>query len=186
MRNPKVGYRYAKALVELAQEKGAMDQVKKDLDMLRGLRNKELEALIASPVVAGERKARIFRSIFASRLHPITLSFFDLLFRKGREFALRDIGQAFDLRYNQINNIVRAQITTAIPLSEPLRQELHRTISALPELKGKTLVLETVVKPDLIGGFILHLEDKKFDASIRRQLHVIKQDFIDNLYKLKY
>ncbi|MCS6917650.1 MAG: ATP synthase F1 subunit delta [Chitinophagales bacterium] len=186
MRNARVGYRYAKALVELAQQSGAIDAVKADLDLLRSLGNKDLEALIASPVIPGERKARIFRTIFSEKLHQLTLSFFDLLFRKGREFALNDIIQAFDLRYNQIKNIIKAKVVTAVPLSDDLRQNLHRAIASLPEVQGKTLQLETEVDPALIGGFLLHLDDKKYDASTRRQLHIIKQDFIDNLYKLKY
>ncbi|MCS6992172.1 MAG: ATP synthase F1 subunit delta [Chitinophagales bacterium] len=186
MRNTKVGYRYAKALIELAQQMGAVDAVKTDLDFLRNLRNKDLEALIASPVIQGERKAKIFRSIFSDKLHPLTLNFFDLVFRKGREFALHDITQAFDLRYYQIKNIAKAKVITAVPLSDVLFQEIHQAVASLPEVQGKNLELETEVNPAIIGGFILQLEDKKYDASVRRQLQVIKQDFIENLYKLRY
>ncbi len=186
MRNVRVGYRYAKALVELAHQAQQLDAVKQDLDMLRALRHKELEAVIASPIVRGETKAKIFRAIFGKTLHPLTLSFFDLVFRKGREFALRDIARAFDQRFDERKSIVRARVAAAIPLSQTLREELHQRLARLPFVQGKTLQLETDVDSSIIGGLIIYIGDKKADASVWRQLQITRQDFIENLYQMKF
>src|SRR5258706_16441823 len=101
MRNPRVAYRYAKALVELAQETNQLDVVKKDVDFLRSIRHEEFNAVMASPIVRGERKSKIFKAVYHGRVSELTESFFDLVFSKGREFVLRDIGDAFDEQYNE-------------------------------------------------------------------------------------
>jgi len=50
-------------------------------------------------------------------------------------------------------------------------------------MKDNTVELKTEVKPELIGGFVLEMEDKLFDASVRRDLHDIRQELIDTSYE---
>ena len=186
MRNPRVAYRYAKALVDLAVETNQLDEVKKDIDFLRSHRNDEFAEVMASPVVRGEKKSKIFRAIYHGRVSQLTESFFDLLCNKGREFVIRDIGQAFDELYNEVKGIVVATITTAIPISDEISQDLFRRISGLPRFTGKTVDLHLKTDPRIIGGFILETGDIKFDASLKHDLHFIKREFIQNLYEMKY
>jgi F-type H+-transporting ATPase subunit delta len=116
----------------------------------------------------------------------LTEAFFNLLFAKGREFVIRDIGQAFDELYNQIKGISEISVTTAVPLTKELQDYLHGKIADTRRFRGRKLHLTYNVDPRVIGGFILQSNDIKFDASIRHDLHFIKQEFIQNLYQLKY
>lgn len=186
MRNPRVAYRYAKALIDFAMETNELDTVKKDVDLLRATTNSELNAVMASPVISGEKKAKIFSAIYHGKVSTITEKFFYLVFKKSREFVMRDIGEAFDRQYNEHKGIVIATLTSAIPLDGKLHDDIFNRVAALPRFKGKTLQLNIKINPEIIGGFILEVNDNKFDASIRHDLHFIKQEFIHNLYKLKY
>ena len=186
MRNPLVGYRYAKALVQLALDTNRLDEVKKDIDYLRSQRHPELDAVMSSPIIRGDRKSKIFRAVYKDNVSELTKSFFDLIFIKGREFVMRDIGEAFDDQYNEIKGIVPATITTAVPMKDELQRDLYERVSNLPRYQGKKLNLEVKTDPKIIGGFILNIADNKFDASIRHDLHFIKQEFIQNLYEMKY
>lgn len=186
MRNPRVAFRYAKALVDYAVEGQQLDAVKKDVDLLRATTTPELNAAISSPVISGERKAKIFSAVFHGRVNKITEDFFYLLFKKNREFVLRDIGEAFDKQYNIIKGIIVVNLTSAIELSPALHDDIFNRVSALPRFHDKTLQLNVRIDPEIIGGFILELNDNKFDASIRHDLHFIKQEFISNLYEMKY
>ncbi|MEP7129300.1 MAG: ATP synthase F1 subunit delta [Chitinophagales bacterium] len=186
MRNPRVAFRYAKALVDYAVENKQLDAVKKDVDLLRRITTHELNAAISSPVISGDRKAKIFSAVFHDRVSKVTEDFFFLLFRKNREFVLRDIGEAFDKQYNLIKGIVVVNLTSAIPLSPQLHDDIFSRVSALPRFHDNTLQLNVKIDPEIIGGFILELNDNKFDASIRHDLHFIKQEFISNLYEMKY
>lgn len=186
MRNPRVAYRYAKALIDFALENNALDTVKKDVDLLRATLHPELNAAIASPVISGDKKAKIFKAIYQGKISDITLNFFYLVFKKNREFVMRDIGLAFDMQYNELKNIVVVKLTSAIPLDSRLHDDIFSRISALPRFKGKNLQLNLQIDPEIIGGFILELNDNRFDASIRHDLHFIKQEFIHNLYEMKF
>ena len=186
MRNPRVAYRYAKALVELAQETNQLDVVKTDIDFLRSIKHAEFNAVMASPIVRGEKKSKIFKAVYHGRVSQLTESFFDLVFSKGREFVLRDIGEAFDEQYNEIKGIVNATIITAMEIDEELHHDLYRRVANLPRFKDKKVNLEVKIDPRIIGGFILKVGDNKFDASIKHDLHFIKQEFLQNLYEMKY
>src|SRR5215472_16507502 len=105
MRNPRVAYRYAKALVQMAVETNQLDVVKNDIEFLRANGSPELNTMIASPVIRGDQKSKVFRAIYGSKISRLTESFFDLVFNKGREFVLPDIGIAFDEQYNEIKGI---------------------------------------------------------------------------------
>jgi F-type H+-transporting ATPase subunit delta len=186
MRNPRVAYRYAKALIDFAIESNQLDEVKKDVDLLRATSHPELNAVIASPIVSGDKKAKIFSAIYHGKVGDITEKFFYLVFKKNREFVMRDIGEAFDWQYNEIKGIVVATLTSAIPLDSALHDDIFNRVSALPRFKGKKVQLHIKIDPEIIGGFILEVNDNKFDASIRHDLHFIKQEFIHNLYEMKY
>lgn len=186
MRNPRVAFRYAKALIDFAIERDQLDAVKADIELLRNTSHPQLNAVMDSPVITGDKKAKIFSAIYHGKVSTITENFFYLLFKKSREFVLRDIGEAFDKQYNDIKGIVVATLTSAIPLEPTLHDDIFNRVSALPRFKGKTIQLITKINPEIIGGFILEVNDNKFDASIRHDLHFIKQEFIHNLYEMKY
>ncbi|MFI5136018.1 MAG: ATP synthase F1 subunit delta, partial [Chitinophagales bacterium] len=183
MRNPLAAYRYAKALVDLAVETNQLEVIKKDVDFLRANRNEEFNEVMNSPIVRWEKKSKVFKAVYHGRISDLSESFFDLVFSKGREYMIRDIGDAFDELYNEIKGIVKASITTPVPVSDELFKQLYDQVAALPRFKGKTLDLELKTDPRIIGGFILQIGDDKFDASVRNDLGFIKQTFIENLYK---
>ena len=186
MRNPRVAYRYAKALIDLSLETSQLEVVKKDVDYLRANNNKEFNSMMDSPVIRGTKKSEIFKAIFHGRVSELTESFFNLVFKKGREFVIADIGHAFDAQYNLIKGIVNVTITSAVPLNEELHNNIFKRIEALPRFKDKTVHLITKTDEEIIGGFILELQDNRFDASVRHDLQFIKREFIENLYKMKY
>ncbi len=186
MRNPRVAYRYAKALIDLSLETNQLEVIKKDMDYLRANNHKEFNSMMDSPVIRGTKKSEIFNAIFHGRLSELTESFFNLVFKKGREFVMADIWRAFDTQYNLLKGIVNVTITSAVPLNEELHKNIFKRIEALPRFKDKTIHLITKIDEDIIGGFILEMEDDKLDASVRHDLLFIKREFIDNLYKMKY
>jgi len=186
MHNPLVATRYAKALIDLAVETNQLDVIKKDIDYLREVATPELRAALASPVIRGEKKSKVFRAIFHGRISELTEKFFDLVFRKGREFVMQDIGAAFDEQYNRIKKIVRVIVTTAVPIDHDLREDIYHRVAALPRFHDMTIQLEEKVDSRIIGGFMLNAGDYKFDASVRHDLQFIKHEFINNLYRTKF
>jgi F-type H+-transporting ATPase subunit delta len=185
MRQPKVAHRYAKALFDLAVERGELEAVKDDLENIKAVNNTELNAIWMSPVIQGDKKQKIFAAILDGKVNLITSAFFNLLFKKGRELALNEMYNAFNAMYRKHHKIQIVEITTAAPVSAAVNQFIVDKLKSRPAFKDATLQVSNKVDDALVGGFVLHVEDLLYDASIRHDLQVIKKNFIENMYVQK-
>ncbi len=178
----KVANRYSNALFTLAIERQMLDDVKKDIDFIRAVATPELKRALQSPVIRPDKKISIFKAVFKNKLNPLTISFFNLVFSKGRSVALNEIEQAFNDQYSIYKNIQHVVLTSAHPISAELKEELRIKVQNLDRFKGKIVKINERVDPELIGGFVLNLGDLLYDASIRNDLRHIKKQFIENMY----
>lgn len=182
MGHSKVAYRYAKALFDLALETGNVDEVHLDLTQINRVNHKELSAILGSPVIGGEKKIAIFEAVFSNHVQPITTSFFKLIFNKGRSVAIKDIIEAYFDKYRLHKGIKVVEMTTAVSLSEEVKQAIVKELQHINMLVGKTIELKEKVDASIIGGIVVQVDDKLFDASIKHDLQTIKRQFIKNMY----
>jgi len=185
MRQVKVASRYAKALFDLALETSVLEKVKEDIQLIGASTVGELQAVMISPVIRGDKKEKIFAAIFGDKVNSLTTSFFNLLFRKGREVAVRDIMEAFMDLYRKHHKIQRVEITTAVSVEDKVHQQILESMRTV-EGYGQTIFeVQSKVDPSIVGGFVLQVGDTLFDASIRHDLQVIRKQFIENMYVQK-
>ncbi|HEY8387496.1 MAG TPA: ATP synthase F1 subunit delta [Parasegetibacter sp.] len=183
MLNPRLARRYAKSLVDLASEKNALEAVYQDMLFIQSIckQSREFVTLLKSPVVKGDKKEKIIHSITEKAgINEITRQFISLLIRKGREYEFPEIVTAFIAQYKAIKEIYEVQLTTAVPVSEELKQSIISKIKASTPMQN--IDLKTVVDESLIGGFVLEMGDKLVDASISRDLRDISKQFSSNDY----
>ena len=185
MPNPRLATRYAKSLFDLAKEKNSLEDTLADMQTLSSIchKSREFENMLRSPIIKADKKWQIVDAILKNSIHPITNGFVKLLVSKGRESNLPEIAQAFITQYNVLNNIKTLKITTAVPLDTAMQEAIRARVAN--SMKDNKIELKTAVKPDLIGGFVLELEDKLFDASVRRDLKDIRNELIDTSYVSK-
>jgi F-type H+-transporting ATPase subunit delta len=186
MRNQQAAYRYAKSLMDLALERGQMEQVRTDvklmLDTCTG--SSDLRVMLKSPVIRADQKQRVLNKIFGGQVGEIAQHFFGVVTRKGREQLIPEIARAFEELYLEQKNIVICRITTAVKLT-PAELEKTRQITAL-RYPGKTVEMHEAVDPSIIGGGIIQVGDLQWDASLRNKLHVIRRTFAENPYIPKF
>jgi F-type H+-transporting ATPase subunit delta len=182
MRNTRVAGRYSKALMDLAIETNQVEAVKNDINLIRESSTAELNQVLQSPIIGHEKKVQIFTAIFSDKVTPLTTSFFNLVFTKGREVALREILAEFDETYRRMKGIKILELTTAMPVSDELKNELKQKFEALPKYKGIQLEVKERVDESILGGFLVQVDDQLFDASIRHDLAAIKKQFVENMY----
>jgi F-type H+-transporting ATPase subunit delta len=185
MRQSKVAQRYAKALFDLSLERGELETVKSDLDGIRALDSDQLRAVWMSPVIQGEKKQKIFSALLEGKVSRTTTAFFSLLFKKGREVAVNDIYHAFDEMYRRHHKILVVEITTASPVTEEVNTYILDRMNSRERFADMTFQVNNKVDENIIGGFILHVDDLLYDASIRHDLQVIRKQFIENMYVQK-
>jgi F-type H+-transporting ATPase subunit delta len=182
MNNPRLATRYAKSIVDLAIEQNQLEVVYNDMKFVLRIckSNPDFVALLRSPIIKPNTKAKIIESITKERVSVLTSAFIKLLVVKTREINLPEIAGAFVDQYNAINNIHKVKITTAVPMSDNLRESILSKVTA--GNAAGTIDLETAVNELLIGGFVLETEGKLLDASILRDLKDVKKQFLNNDY----
>lgn len=147
--------------------------------------NPDFVNLLRSPVIKSDAKGKIVAAVAGDNTGILVSSFIKLLIQKGREGALPEITHAFVEQYKVYKNIYSIKLTTATPVSEELKNEIVNHIKATTEMKN--IELETEVKEDIIGGFVLQAGDKLVDASISYDLKQIARQFENNdfIYKIR-
>ncbi|WP_411274287.1 ATP synthase F1 subunit delta [Daejeonella sp.] len=171
-----VASRYAKSLIDLAGEQRSVEEVKGDIELfLETCReNPELQAILKNPIISLDKKTNILDGLFSGKVHEMILSFFKIVIRKGRSGILFATAKEFINQYNVLNNVVKATVTSAAPLSQENISKIEEVVKQ--STKGE-VVLSSVVDPKLIGGFILKVGDKQFDTSISSKLNKLRKEF---------
>ena len=187
MPNPRLAVRYAKSLIDLAIEKDQLEPVYQDMVLMQGLTqaSPELVRVLKSPVISGEKKEKILDALTKDKLGIISSSFNRLLVRKGREAHLPEIVSSFIRQYKDYRGIHIVTLTTAIAPSEEVKSAIIKKIKESADYKE--VELKTVVRPEIIGGFIIEVDGRLIDASILYDLSVIKKQFASNdfIYKIR-
>lgn len=169
--------RYAKSLVSLAREKGQLEEVYADMELISAAinDNHELDLLLKSPIVKGDKKHNILHKVFAEKVGEISNKFITVLTRKKREELLELIAQEFIAQYKTLKGLVVASVTTAIPLDDATRAKVLTLIKS--HVDGEIELVESV-NPDIIGGFVVRIGDKMIDATIAKRINDLKKELL--------
>lgn len=181
MTDTKVSIRFAKSLIELSIEQGMLNDEHNDMQLLVKVCNEhhDLQMLLENPIINGDKKLEILNKVFAGKMNKLSLEFFKLLIRKGREAYLYGIAKEFIHQYKKHKGITTAIVTTATGLDDNLRKQVYDIVR-----NNMNSEVELVEKTDksLIGGFVLRVGDKQYDASIANDLRKLRKGLIDKSY----
>lgn len=174
--------RYAKSLLELANEKGVLEEVHNDMLSFQQVckDNYSFLLMLKNPVIKHDKKRAILEQIFKGKANDLTLAFYDIITRKNREAILPAIAKEFHNQYNLYKSIEVATVTTAVPLDQGLRSKLELLVQKISS-KDKVELVEIVDK-DIIGGYILKVGDRQIDDSLRSKLKELELQFSQNPY----
>ena len=182
MQNPRLAIRYAKSLLDLAQEQGKLEEVFNDIKLLDNIckNSREFTNVLKSPIIKEDKKNKIIESVTEGKISLLTSSFIKLLGSKGRESNLVEIISAFIDQYNIVKGIHKVKLTTAVEVSDAVKNDFINKIKASEGIEN--IELESSVDDSLVGGFVLEMEGWKADASIRRDLMDVQKQFLNNDY----
>ena len=177
----RIASRYAKSLLDLADEKGVLEDVNKDMLMFSGLasENRDLVLMLKSPVVAHDKKLAVLNKVFTGKVNELTLAIFQILTKKHREAYLPAIATEFHHQYNVRKGIEEATVTTTFALDAALRKEFEGIVA---KISGKKVELTEKVDENIIGGFVLKIGDRQIDDSLSSKLSALKLKFSQNPY----
>ncbi len=178
MNDSKISVRYARALFQSALENKILDKVNLDMIFIAEIcKSPEARELLQSPIIFPSKKSAIFHKILENNVEEITLSLVDLTIKNGRESFIPAIARNFVHETKKFKGITESVLTTAIKVDSEIRKQITDLISEVFETRVE---LEEVIDKEIIGGFILKVEDNYIDASIRNKLRKIKKELLES------
>ena len=180
MKGTRAGERYAKAVLDSAQEQKVLDVVSVDMkDIFNTINGSdELKDLLQSPVIKLSDKRAVLKEIF-SGVHAVSTGLIDMLVDNNRVGLLKIIAEKYIILHDKLRGEELAIVTTAVPLSEELEKKV---LAKVKELTGNNATIENKIDESIIGGFILRVGDLQYNASIANQLNNLKRDLHNNTY----
>jgi len=173
----KAAKRYAKALFELSSDQ--LDTVQKDMQLVQKTfkESPELAKIVKDPTIVASKKLNIATAVFGNKVSKNTQKLISLLGQKDRLSLLQDIAKAFDELYKKSKGIKDATVVTAVPLNDKIKESILQKIK---EVTGSSHIkLNNTIDPAIIGGFILNMDDLRYDASISGKLAKIKSKLVE-------
>lgn len=167
--------RYAKAILETAVSTGKANQVNDDMKYIIVAVNSsaDLKDFLASPIITSEVKMNVLSEIFGS-VQADTKSLFRLLQENKRFEILEAIATQFNTQFDEMNGVEVAKVTTAFPITADLEAKI---LAKATSISTKKITIQNTVDPSIIGGFILRIGDKQYNASVSNRLHELKREF---------
>lgn len=174
MNESKIAVRYAKALFLIAEEKNLLEAVKVDVRLISDVlkENVPLRNFLNSPVTKPSERTRILKIAFGNgNTQTITQNFLGILVQNNRIQYLEGIARVFFSIYRKFKSIKSATLAAAIDLDATYQQKFR---SVLQNIYKADIELTVINDPEVIGGFVLTVEDQQYDASIANKLKRMK------------
>jgi F-type H+-transporting ATPase subunit delta len=174
MASTRAAVRYAKAILEIADSKKSAAEVSVDMALIATTiaGNLELHSFIQNPLIKTDTKKDVVLEVFAS-VNAVTKSLFHLLLENKRFEILEAIALEYNKLFDILNGVEVAKVTTAIPMDAALEAKVSAKIATF---SNKKITIENTIDPSIIGGFILRIGDKQYNASIANRLQVLKRE----------
>ena len=178
MNDSKISVRYSRALFESALEKKLLEKVYDDMKFISGICIiPEMKELLESPIIRPSKKTDILRKVLEKNVEKITMSLISLVVKNGRETFLPGIARAFIFETKNYKGITESVLTTAVKVDDKIKKQVIDLVSDIFKTKVE---LREVIDKNIIGGFILRVEDNYIDASVKNKLRKIEKELKGN------
>jgi F-type H+-transporting ATPase subunit delta len=168
MDQSRVSLSYARALLQWSSDNGVEKKVYTQSDSVINLlnNNPDFSMLLQSPMVSASKKARTIQLVM-DKTAPILSNFISLAVKKGRTNQLKRIMLSYRKLYRDTYGIINACVESPEGISKKNEEGIKRFLS---NSFNKEVEFEFTLNPSLIGGFILTIEDKLLDKSVKGEL----------------
>ena len=171
-----IGRRYAEAIFAIARENNSIDRTLEDVQGIASLfSHRKLAYLLNEPKIPTRRKEQAIRQALESKVLRTSLNLALLVVQRELVEAMPNIARELAQLVLDYKNQAIAEVTTAAPMDE---RQLGQVRQALEHRTGKTILMQTKVQPEILGGVIARVGDQVIDGSIRHRLATLKQQLL--------
>lgn len=174
MSGTRAAIRYAKAILEIADSKGVASKVSADMTLIAATLsgNSELTHFIQNPLIKTDIKKNVVLEVFAN-VNEVSQSLFHLLLENKRFEILEAIAVEYNKLFDIMNGVEIAKVITAFPMDAALETKV---LAKIATFSNKKVTIENTIDASIIGGFILRIGDKQYNASVANRLQVLKRE----------
>jgi F-type H+-transporting ATPase subunit delta len=173
-----IARRYAQAMFDLGLKQNKLDQTLEDVrEIARVFANRKLSYLLREPKVPLQRKEAALRQALAARVLPTSLNLALLVVQRELVELMPNIARELEQLVLNYKNQAIAEVTTATKIDNAMLNKIKR---ALEQRTGKSIILQTRIDPDIMGGVIARVGDKVIDASLRYRLSALRQQLLNS------
>lgn len=169
-KNILIAERYADALVNISKD-GALtfDKISKDLNLIKDIlsQSKDLEEFLTNPLISIEDKKGIIDKVFSGEVDVLIVNFLKVLVDKSRFLSFGEILESYNKALDDINNIKRINVTSAVKMSDEAQARLKDKLET--KLKKK-VILDLEISKDIIAGLVIKIGDNIIDMSLKHKL----------------
>lgn len=165
--------RYAQAIFQIAGEKKDFNKWQTDLKKIaRLLTDQEYFSIIGNPVISFDLKAKLTKQKLGS-INPLALNLAYLLVAKNKFRNAEHISKEFECLLDEYYGIKRAEVVTAVQLSESDKKSIS---NKLEKMIGAKVAVEFKVDPAILGGIIVRVNGSLVDGSLHGKLNALKKE----------
>jgi F-type H+-transporting ATPase subunit delta len=176
MNESQISVRYAKALFQSASEQKLLDEVYRDMEVLTSIcKLEEFQYMLVVPTLQPSQKIGMCAKIFEKQLSRISISMINLVIKNKRESYLPGIARYFRDLYRKEMGVRSASLVTAQTIDDKAMEGIRELIK---KAYDSEVELTTSVDRDVIGGFVLTIEDMRYDASVASNLRKLKKQLL--------
>jgi F-type H+-transporting ATPase subunit delta len=174
--------RYARALFDVVlQQDGDLDRIGRELDAFAALvaGNAGLHAVVTNPAVPAAKKRALVDALLAEAgavSDPVVRTL-GLLADRDRLGLVAAIARAFGERVMDHRQIVRAEVTTAVPIDA---DRAKAVADALGRATGRQVIVDAKVDAAILGGVVARVGSVVYDGSVARQLEKMKEQLVES------
>ena len=168
--------RYSKAFFNFCSKKTIIDSVIKDIVELKKIcENNKFLKIISNPIIKQGSIFTLFKKILVG-FDNETLNFINFLVQKKRINLLYEISSYFIDLYDLKKGDKQVEIITAKKIDSHLQKIIVQKVID----KKIKYNISNKIDPNIIGGFILKVDDFNYDASLKRKFTDLKSSIIES------
>ena len=176
-----IARRYAEAMFDIGLKQNKLDQTLDDVrEMARVFANRKLAYLLREPKVPLQRKETALRQALASKVLPSSLNLALLVVQRDLVELMPNIASELEQLVLNYKNQAKAEVTTATKIDDA---QMALIKQALERRTNKTIILQTRIQPDILGGVIARVGDQLIDGSVRYRLSLLRQQLLNSAAK---
>lgn len=171
-----IARRYAGAMFEIGLKQNALDRTLADVkDIAQLFAHRTLAYLLREPKIPMQRKETAIRQALAPKVLPLSLNLALLVVQRELVELMPNIAHELEQLVLTYKNEAVAEVTTAAKIDDA---QIALIKKALERRTGKTILVETRIQPDILGGVITRVGDQVIDNSVRYRLNTLRQQLL--------